>query len=84
MVASQEQLNEVVVTALGIEKRRRALVSTLDAEKLTTVPQTNLFNSLAGQVAGVQVTNGSSIGPEAKIARNTDKDLNALLFIDSR
>ncbi|PKA97256.1 TonB-linked SusC/RagA family outer membrane protein [Flavobacteriaceae bacterium MAR_2009_75] len=62
---SQEVLDEVVVTALGIEREKQSLVSavtTVSSEQLTTVAQTNLVNTLAGQVAGVQVTNGSS-GP---------------------
>ncbi|MCG2462690.1 SusC/RagA family TonB-linked outer membrane protein [Flavobacteriaceae bacterium F89] len=88
MVASQEQLDEVVVTALGIEKGRRALVSavsTVDAEKLTMVPQTNLVNSLAGQVAGVQITNGSSgVGSSSRIIIRGENSLsgnNQPLFV---
>ena len=65
LTTSQEVLDEVVVTALGIEREKQSLVSavtTVSPEQLTTVAQTNLVNTLAGQVAGVQVTNGSS-GP---------------------
>ncbi len=88
MLASQEQLDEVVVTALGIEKGRRALVSavsTVGSEKLTTVPQTNLVNSLAGQVAGVQITNGSSgVGSSSRIIIRGENSLsgnNQPLFV---
>ncbi|AEV33864.1 TonB-linked outer membrane protein, SusC/RagA family [Owenweeksia hongkongensis DSM 17368] len=60
-----EQLDDVVVTALGIERDRQSIgasVTEVSAKELTDVPMTNVVNSLAGQVAGVQITNGSS-GP---------------------
>jgi len=86
--ASQEQLDEVVVTALGIEKARQALVSavsTVSSDKLVTVPQTNLVNALAGQVAGVQITNGSSgVGSSSRIIIRGENSLsgsNQPLFV---
>lgn len=88
MTASQEQLDEVVVTALGIEKDKRALVSavsTVSSDKLVTVPQTNLVNGLAGQVAGVQITNGSSgVGSSSRIIIRGENSLsgsNQPLFV---
>ncbi len=88
MTASQEQLEEVVVTALGIGKARRALVSsvsTVSSDKLVTVPQTNLVNGLAGQVAGVQITNGSSgVGSSSRIIIRGENSLsgsNQPLFV---
>ncbi len=60
---STEQLDEIVVTALGIERNRQSLgssVATVSSKELTEVPMTNIVNSLAGLVAGVQTTNGSS------------------------
>lgn len=62
---ASEQLDDVVVTALGIERDRQSIgasVTEVSAKELTNVPMNNVVNSLAGQVAGVQVTNGSS-GP---------------------
>jgi TonB-linked SusC/RagA family outer membrane protein len=88
LTASQEQLDEVVVTALGIEKAKQALVSavsTVSSDKLVTVPQTNLVNSLAGQVAGVQITNGSSgVGSSSRIIIRGENSLsgsNQPLFV---
>lgn len=88
LMASQEQLDEVVVTALGIEKAKQALVSavsTVSSDKLVTVPQTNLVNSLAGQVAGVQITNGSSgVGSSSRIIIRGENSLsgsNQPLFV---
>ncbi len=88
LTTSQEQLDEVVVTALGIEKARQALVSavsTVSSDKLVTVPQTNLVNALAGQVAGVQITNGSSgVGSSSRIIIRGENSLsgnNQPLFV---
>ncbi len=53
------QLGEVVVTALGIKKERRALgysVSNLSANELMKNKNTNIVNSLAGKVPGVNIT----------------------------
>jgi TonB-dependent SusC/RagA subfamily outer membrane receptor len=85
--ASQE-LDEIVVTALGIERERQSLVSavtTVTPEQLTEVPMTNLVNSLAGQVAGVQITNGSSgVGSSSRIIIRGENSLggsNQPLFV---
>jgi TonB-linked SusC/RagA family outer membrane protein len=58
-------LNEVVVTALGIKREKKALtyaVSEVKGESLTKVKTINLGNSLAGRVAGVTST-GTAGGP---------------------
>jgi TonB-linked SusC/RagA family outer membrane protein len=58
-----ENINEVVVTALGIERQEKALgysVQEIDGADIQQVRQENLLNSLSGRVAGVQVSNGSS------------------------
>ncbi len=64
-------LDEVVVTALGITRNKQALSSSveeIDGRTLTQVPMTNLVNSLAGEVPGVQITNGSSgVGSASRI-----------------
>ncbi|MBX3242150.1 MAG: SusC/RagA family TonB-linked outer membrane protein [Chitinophagaceae bacterium] len=62
---SSDQLSEVVVTSLGMKKERRSLgysIQELDGSKLTTARETNVINSLKGQIAGVHV-NSSSAGP---------------------
>lgn len=54
-----EELGEVVVTALGIKKERKALgyaVSDLSANELMKNKNTNIINSLAGKVPGVNIT----------------------------
>ncbi len=53
------QLQEVVVTALGIKKERKALgysVTELDSKELMKNKNTNVINSLAGKVPGVNIT----------------------------
>lgn len=60
-------MEEVVVTALGVQRDEKALgyaVQKVDAEDVATVKTTNLTNALAGKVAGVYI-NGSSNGPTA-------------------
>jgi hypothetical protein len=52
-------LEDVVVTALGIKKERKALgyaVQDLKSEELLKNKQTNIVNSLAGKVSGVNIT----------------------------
>ncbi len=59
-----QQIEEVVVTALGIKRSEKALsynVQKVGGEKLTEVKNPNFMNSLAGKVAGVNI-NASSAG----------------------
>ena len=58
-------LDEVVVTALGITKDTRKIgyaVTTINGDALTKARETNIGNSLAGRIAGVNVK-GTSGGP---------------------
>ncbi len=60
-------LDEVVITALGVEREEKALgysVQKLGAKQVATVKPTNVTNALAGKVSGVYVT-GSAAGPTA-------------------
>jgi len=62
---SSLKLNEVVVTALGISRKKKALgysVTQLSGKDITTVKQSNVINSLAGRVSGVVLTTSPS-GP---------------------
>lgn len=55
-------LDELVVTALGIKKERKALgyaVQDLKSDEILKNKQTNVINSLAGKVAGVNITQSS-------------------------
>jgi ferric enterobactin receptor len=59
LIKSNALLSEVVVTALGIKKERKALgysVTDLSAQELMKNKNTNIINSLAAKVPGVNVT----------------------------
>ena len=61
--ADMLQLNEVVVTALGISRDKKALgysVQEVKGENLTVARDPNIGNALAGKVAGVQVLGQSA------------------------
>ncbi|MEO5639304.1 MAG: carboxypeptidase-like regulatory domain-containing protein, partial [Chitinophagaceae bacterium] len=59
MVRDLRNLDEVVVTALGIKKESKRLgysATTVSTDQLTNVRTTNLGNSLQGKVAGLNVS----------------------------
>ncbi|WP_199269770.1 SusC/RagA family TonB-linked outer membrane protein [Mucilaginibacter lacusdianchii] len=61
----RRDLNEVVVTALGISRQRKALaysVSEVKGDEFTQARENNIANALTGKVAGVNAT-GLSTGP---------------------
>lgn len=58
--SSTQQMDEVVVTALGISREKKALGYTaqeIKSEALTQGKDNNLLNSLSGKIAGVRITN---------------------------
>lgn len=60
-----QQLSEVVVTALGVERSTKALnysVTEVTGAKFTEARENNLGNALAGRIAGVNVSKAAS-GP---------------------
>jgi hypothetical protein len=62
MVPDANQLSEVVVTAFGIEREKKALgysVQVVDGAKLTEARESNVANSLKGKVAGLHVNPSS-------------------------
>lgn len=63
MMNDVEELESVVVTALGIKKEERALtyaVSEVDGESFTQAKEVNLADALSGKIAGVSVSNLST------------------------
>lgn len=77
--SSAEQLSEVVITALGIERDKKSLgyvVQDMDTEEISKARETNVLNSLSGRMAGVQITNGPSpIGGSARIIIRGERSL---------
>ena len=62
MINKALEMDEVVVTAFGIEKERRALTSavqTVSGKSIVRSRETSLVSSLAGKVAGAQVITSS-------------------------
>lgn len=73
---SSTELEEVVVTALGIKRDRKALgygLFEVKGEELTKAKETNVINSLAGKVAGLVVSNtaGGASGSTRVMLRGT-------------
>ena len=65
MSEDTQQLGEVVVTALGIEREAKSLSyaqQTVDGSTLTQARDINIMNSLSGRAAGVDIKKSSS-GP---------------------
>ena len=71
MQVNVQELGEVVVTALGIEKDSRTLgyaTSTVDPEEFTVNRTPNVMNALQGKIAGVNISNlGTGPGGTSKI-----------------
>lgn len=85
---NESDYSEVVVTALGLKRNKRDLgyaVQTIDTKELTEVRNPNVVNSMAGRIAGVQTTNGSSgVGSSSRIVIRGETSLsgqNQPLFV---
>lgn len=84
------ELNEVVVTALGIKKETKALtynVQEVKAAELVTVKDANFMNALTGKIAGVTInTTSSGVGGGARVVMRGTKSIsgnnNALYVVD--
>ncbi len=65
------QLDEVVVTALGIKKETKALgysITEVGGEEIATVKTPNAINSLQGKIAGVNITqNATGAGGSSRV-----------------
>lgn len=83
-------LDEVVVTALGIKRKTKALgynVQEIKSDELVTAKDANFVNSLTGKVAGLQINSSASgIGGATKVvmrgAKSISKSNNVLYVVD--
>ncbi|NGP89565.1 SusC/RagA family TonB-linked outer membrane protein [Fodinibius halophilus] len=67
---STQQLEDVVVTALGIERKEKSLgysVQKISGEDVSKVRETNFVSSLTGKVAGANISNSSTMGGSSRI-----------------
>lgn len=92
-IALQEEateLDQVVVTALGIKRSEKALsynVQQITSDEITAVKDPNFMNSLAGKVAGVTINaSASGAGAATRVVmrgvKSITKSNNALYVID--
>ena len=87
---SASEIEQVVVTALGIKRQEKALsynVQQIEASDITLVKDANFMNSLSGKVAGVTINASSSgVGGATKVVLRGNKSIsqssNALYVID--
>ena len=89
MKEDSEQLEEVVVTALGIKRSEKALsynVQQVGGDKLTGIKDANFMNSLNGKVAGVTINSSSTAGGASRVVMRGVKSITsnnlALYVID--
>lgn len=89
LAESAENLDEVVVTALGIKRADKSLgysVEKVKAEELTRVSQENILNSLSGKVGGVTINatggTGSSVSMVIRGATSLSTDNQPLFVVD--
>ena len=65
LVEDTQRLDEVVVTALGIKREKKALgyaMQEVKGDALVSARETNIANALSGKVSGVQIIRSSN-GP---------------------
>lgn len=84
-----QELNEVVVTALGIKRSEKALsynVQQLNGDELTAVKDANFISSLNGKVAGVTINSSNTTGGASRVVMRGVKSITssnlALYVID--
>lgn len=71
LIEDAQELNEVVLTALGIKRSTQELgyvVQSLDAKEITEVKAVNFLDNLSGKLAGVTITQSATgVGSSSKI-----------------
>lgn len=83
-------LEEVVVTALGIQRQTRSLTYStqgVDTEQLSKAPEPNIMNSLSGKVAGLSInSSGAGVGAPTRVVlrgnRSISGDSQPLYVVD--
>ena len=82
-------LDEVVVTSLGISRTKKSLgyaITELSGSEVNTNKDHNVANSLAGKIAGVNITSSGSVGAGSRILIRGNNSLSgntqALIVVD--
>jgi TonB-linked SusC/RagA family outer membrane protein len=87
MSSDVTQLNEVVVTALGIERKRNELpyaAQQVTGEQITTTRNANFVNALSGKVAGIDIKTNNNLGGSTNVVIRGYKSItgnNQALFV---
>lgn len=81
------QLEEVVITALGIEREKKSLgyaTQEVAGEAVSDVPTTNFMNSLSGKVSGLKIKSSGTMGGSTDIVIRGNSSItgnNQALFV---
>ena len=70
MVSQENTLDEVVVTALGIEREKKSLgysTQEVKGDAVNTAKDPNFVNSLSGKVAGIDVKSSGTMGGSTNV-----------------
>ena len=84
---SVQELEGVVVTALGIPREKKSLgyaTQEVKGDNVSTVKSANFINNLSGKVSGVQVKSNTNIGGSTNVVLRGTKSLtgdNQVLFV---
>jgi len=88
MTAETHNIQEVVVTALGIEKKSKGLTYSaqkVGGDELTGIKEVSMVNSLSGKIAGVDISrNGVGNGGSTRVVMRGSKsirDNDRVLFV---
>ena len=80
MMTTANQLNAVVVTAMGIERQSKTLsyaAETVGGDDVADIKSVNMINALQGKAAGLQITpNSTGAGGSSKILFRGNKSIN--------
>ena len=90
MTEADTQMDQVVVTALGIKKKTKALtysVQEISGDEVNRVKDPSFINSLAGKVAGVTINSSAAgVGGSTRVVMRGTKSIfgnnNALYVVD--
>lgn len=89
MAPDMKQLNEVVVTAIGIERDKKSLgyaVEEVSGDEVSTAKEASFISSLSGKVSGLSVKKSNNLGGSINaIIRGSSsflKDNQALFVVD--
>jgi len=87
LASDASELDEVIVTALGLTRTKNSLpyaAQQVKGDELTRVRTGNAFSALSGKVAGLQITQGNTVGGSTNVVIRGNKSLtgnNQALFV---